>query len=354
MTPSLDVNHRDNDVNCPVFKRKIDVQRIPGQVNLLRAIKVTTSSIQITWNSPLENEACLKAYQICWDSNGTNCETIPDNNSTGFTIDNLVACTTYNISVAALGISGSSENVTFTNTTAPNPVRSVSQSKKTTQYVILNWKPPDRGNECLESFAIYVCDHTKNIVNEKLIAIIPGSITMFNYTGLEACAGVLVNIKTMDQHKSTSDLGSGQFYLQAGGEGVILVKDRTADNMEIGVQINWKVFFEQKYIENKDLNMKAKDTADEKCKEINSLVPNMPLSLSLERWSRKKYSFLPWDQLLLQHEHPVRKDVYLNSCLSELYSQSKFLPEENIWVVSLVKSSLKFFKLKVAECCPEV
>nr|CAD7459657.1 unnamed protein product [Timema tahoe] len=63
-----------------------------------------------------------------------------------------------------------------------------------------------------------MCDHTKNIVNEKLIAIIPGSITTFNYTGLEACAGVLVNIKTMDQHKSASDLGSGQFYLQAGGE----------------------------------------------------------------------------------------------------------------------------------------
>nr|CAD7202329.1 unnamed protein product [Timema douglasi] len=198
--------------------RLVAVQDFPGQVTLLRAIKVTTSSIQITWDSPLENETCLKKYQICWDSNGTNCETIPDNNSTGFTIDNLVACTTYNISVAALGISGSSENVTFINTTAPNPVRSISQSKKTTQYVILNWKPPDRGNECLESFAIYVCDHTKNIVNEKLIAIIPGSITTFNYTGLEACAGVLVNIKTMDQHKSTSDLGSGQFYLQAGGE----------------------------------------------------------------------------------------------------------------------------------------
>nr|CAD7597447.1 unnamed protein product [Timema genevievae] len=266
---------------------------VPGQVNLLRAIKVTTSSIQITWDSPLENKICLEEYQVCWDSNGTNCETIPDNNSTGFTIDNLVACTTYKISVAALGIWGSSDNVTFTNTTVsnlvtdnlvpainpchhrtagettplpftlasfhhqeelappsgsagrsrrgfehlvgrgrtcpsranaaatratPNPVRSVSQSKKTTQYVILNWKSPDRGNECLDSFAIYMCDHTKNIVNEKLIAIIPGSITTFNYTGLEACAGVLVNIKTMDQHKSASDLGSGQFYLQAGGE----------------------------------------------------------------------------------------------------------------------------------------
>nr|CAD7263244.1 unnamed protein product [Timema shepardi] len=245
MTPSLDVNHRDNDVNCPVFKRKIDVQRIPGQVNLLQAIKVTTSSIQITWDSPLENETCLKAYQICWDSNGTNCETIPDNNSTGFTIDNLVACTTYNISVAALGISGSSENVTFTNITAPNPVRSVSQSKKTTQYVILNWKPPDRGNECLESFAIYVCDHTKNIVNEKLIAIIPGSITMFNYTGLEACAGVLVNIKTMDQHKSTSDLGSGQFYLQAGGEDVKNIwKFVGALRSERAIYVRWETAHE--------------------------------------------------------------------------------------------------------------
>nr|CAD7459658.1 unnamed protein product [Timema tahoe] len=93
------------------------IEAVPGQVNLLQAIKVTTSSIQITWDSPLENETCLEEYQVCWDSNGTNCETIPDNNSTEFTIDNLVACTTYKISVAALGIWGSSDNVTFTNTT---------------------------------------------------------------------------------------------------------------------------------------------------------------------------------------------------------------------------------------------
>ncbi|XP_063232738.1 phosphatidylinositol phosphatase PTPRQ-like [Bacillus rossius redtenbacheri] len=122
---------------------------VPGTVKNLQ-VNASYSSLLVNWTAPSENTACVEQYSVCWGSD--ECNSTKD---THWMIDNLSACTSYSISVTAVGAAGNSTISVLSGTLAavPGTVKNL-KATASSSSVHLNWNSPSENTACVQQYSV--------------------------------------------------------------------------------------------------------------------------------------------------------------------------------------------------------
>ncbi|KAF2363966.1 PTP type protein phosphatase [Trinorchestia longiramus] len=132
-------------------------QDAPSEPQNVVAQSSSPTSIDVSWEKPVEENGILKKYYISW-SNGGDDVLSADVDDTQYTITSLTSCVEYNISVEAqtdAGYGDASNTSTTTAVEAPPEVTSLKATSVSSRSITLSWGRPDTECEITNYTVIY-------------------------------------------------------------------------------------------------------------------------------------------------------------------------------------------------------
>ncbi|KAK8749570.1 hypothetical protein OTU49_015434 [Cherax quadricarinatus] len=184
--------------SAPVTKYAATDDTVPQPVPYIEVDPASEDSIVVHWGKD-ENDRCAASYIICW-TDGIHpqdyCVNVSDSSS-GYTITDLLPCTTYQVTVTVASSSGLDSvvvgNSTATYDVAPEPVNNLQVIESHTNELTVTFELPEVNKQCVETYDLQVTD----LDQSGLMASRATDFIETFITGLEACTNYLIELRLL-------------------------------------------------------------------------------------------------------------------------------------------------------------
>ena len=168
----------------------------PEGVNAPSVIVISSFSIEVRWNPPLQPNGVISQYQVFRDGGGQLNESVYVGQNRQFTDNNLTPFTQYTYSLQACTSGGCNFSTSVTNTTfeaLPEDFNSVQASSLTSTSIRVEWREPLSPNGIILRYEVVVSDGTSSIeiIRSDLNTEVTNLQPYTNYTvTVDACNSV--------------------------------------------------------------------------------------------------------------------------------------------------------------------
>ncbi|CAL4114738.1 unnamed protein product, partial [Meganyctiphanes norvegica] len=176
----------------------------PGIPEDVTVDEITTDTVNITWNDPLENPYCIDRFVITYEevgSEGRSMQYALTNKDHYATINDLNPCTNYVFNVRAVSVSGVEGPVVQvpgeTAEIKPLPPTSVVAQTVSESSILVSW---DQNTFCVDHFL--VCYHDVYVPEDICLNVTENSITL---NGLLPCTKYTVSVVSVSPSGKVSD-----------------------------------------------------------------------------------------------------------------------------------------------------
>nr|CAD7425578.1 unnamed protein product [Timema monikensis] len=151
----------------------------PGKVKAVLLNKTSAVSMDVSWETPEFNSTCITGYRVYWGVD--NSAAIADN-MLHYHIDDLEACTEYNVSVVAMAEQGGADtlsstsvsNQTTTDVATPGKVGNLTTREVTATSLNISWLPTTH-QACITGYTVCWDSRCTNIRDQHYLiqALLP-------------------------------------------------------------------------------------------------------------------------------------------------------------------------------------